>query len=178
VDGGAPQRITSDPTAETRPSWSRDGRWIYFSSDRSGRPEVYRVPAEGGPAQQVTTTGAAEGIEGPDGRVYFIRSGQPGVWMIPPEGGREREIPELRELGRTRQWGITNEGLYFLVPGQHLPAVRFFRFATRTVVSLLNVPPNVFWATSGLAISQDGRLLAQTRIDHDANDIMLVEGLR
>ena len=45
--GGPPRRLTADPSNEHRPSWSRDGRWIYFASDRTGRFEVWRVPAAG-----------------------------------------------------------------------------------------------------------------------------------
>ena len=35
--GGAPVRVTTDPADDLVPSWSRDGRSIYFGSTRSGR---------------------------------------------------------------------------------------------------------------------------------------------
>ena len=44
--GGPPRRLASTPYYESLPSWSRDGRFVYFSSNRSGRFEVWRVPAE------------------------------------------------------------------------------------------------------------------------------------
>ena len=36
-------RITDDPGIDTDPEWSRDGQSIYFTSDRAGGPQIYRV---------------------------------------------------------------------------------------------------------------------------------------
>lgn len=36
------------------PKWTADGRYLYFLSDREGITNVYRIPAEGGQATQVT----------------------------------------------------------------------------------------------------------------------------
>jgi hypothetical protein len=36
ADGGPPHRLTSGPFNNVRPSWSRDGRWIYFGSNPTG----------------------------------------------------------------------------------------------------------------------------------------------
>jgi Tol biopolymer transport system component len=37
VEDGSVRVVTRDPTNEVEPNWSRDGRWIYFESDVSGR---------------------------------------------------------------------------------------------------------------------------------------------
>ena len=36
-------RVTDDPAIDTEPSWAPDGRSLYFTSDRAGKPQVYRV---------------------------------------------------------------------------------------------------------------------------------------
>jgi Tol biopolymer transport system component len=36
AEGGALRRITNHPAEDVMPSWSRDGRWIYFTSNRTG----------------------------------------------------------------------------------------------------------------------------------------------
>ena len=37
ADGGGQRRMTDDPSDDMTPIWSRDGRSVYFASDRSGR---------------------------------------------------------------------------------------------------------------------------------------------
>ena len=46
-DGGSPRQLTADPADEHMPTWSRDGRWIYFSSDRGGRLDIWRTAVYG-----------------------------------------------------------------------------------------------------------------------------------
>src|SRR5262249_21501167 len=36
-------RITDDPAIDTEPAWSADGASLYFTSDRSGGPQIYRT---------------------------------------------------------------------------------------------------------------------------------------
>ena len=52
--GGQPTRVTNDAATEVSPSWSPDGRYLYFSSDRSGPLNLWRVPIDG-------STGGARG---------------------------------------------------------------------------------------------------------------------
>jgi tricorn protease len=54
---GALKRITFDDVAETLDGWSRDGKFLYFSSaaqDVSGMSDIYKVSAEGGTPMPVS----------------------------------------------------------------------------------------------------------------------------
>ena len=51
-------RITDDPAIDTEPCFSADAQSLYFTSDLSGRPQIYRIPLAGGKAQRVTFEGA------------------------------------------------------------------------------------------------------------------------
>jgi len=52
--GAQPRRLTTHRENDSSPEWSADGREIYFLSTRSGSSQVWRLPATGGEAIQVT----------------------------------------------------------------------------------------------------------------------------
>ncbi len=56
------------------PSWSRDVRWIYFESDRSGQWRIWKVPPEGGSAVQVARNIGGAAFESVDGKCLYITS--------------------------------------------------------------------------------------------------------
>jgi TolB protein len=51
-------RLTTHRAIDTEGTWSPDGRYIYFTSDRSGGPQIYRIAAAGGTPQRVTFEGS------------------------------------------------------------------------------------------------------------------------
>jgi Tol biopolymer transport system component len=63
-EGGAPVQVTNDPHVDWNPVWSPDGRYLYYSSDRAGSTNLWRVRIDektGEPlgAPETVTTGAA-----------------------------------------------------------------------------------------------------------------------
>ena len=54
---GKTRRITTNPAIDTEPVWSDDGRTIFFTSDRSGGPQVYRIDVDTGVSRRVTFEG-------------------------------------------------------------------------------------------------------------------------
>jgi Tol biopolymer transport system component len=72
-DGGSLRRLTSNPADENMPTWSLDGRFIYFSSNRTGAETIWRVPAMGGSEEQVARTGGGRSEEAADGKALFFQ---------------------------------------------------------------------------------------------------------
>ena len=55
VEEGDLKQVTDGPARDRNVSYSPDGKWISYISDKSGREELYVVPVDGSaPAQQVT----------------------------------------------------------------------------------------------------------------------------
>ncbi len=63
-------RLTTHRAIDTEGTWSPDGDYIYFTSDRSGGPQIYRVGANGGTPERVTFEGSynARPRLSPDGK--------------------------------------------------------------------------------------------------------------
>src|SRR4029077_16322385 len=50
-DGGVPRKISTKIKGPSVPTWSRDGNWLYFSSEQND--EIYKMPTQGGEATLV-----------------------------------------------------------------------------------------------------------------------------
>ncbi len=100
--GGVARRLTSTSAVESHPHFSPDGRWIAFTSNRSGVPQVYVVSVEGGAPRRLTWYPAASEARGwtPDGtRVLYATSretapvGYNRLWTVSREGGPSTVLP-------------------------------------------------------------------------------------
>ena len=79
------RQLTTDAAIDTEAAWSPDGRQIYFLSDRSGGPQIYRVGAEpGARAERVTYEGVynARPRISPDGKQIAVVYGQNNTYRI------------------------------------------------------------------------------------------------
>ncbi len=82
ADGGNLIQLTSDRTIDVQPAWSRDGRWIVFTSNRGKADlrhpnksnwDVWAIGTDGRNLTRLTLDPARDGAPsvGPDGAVYF-----------------------------------------------------------------------------------------------------------
>jgi dipeptidyl aminopeptidase/acylaminoacyl peptidase len=53
-DGSSRRQLTFGEKSATAPSFSPDNRFVYFRSERTGHPNIWRIPVDGGEAQPVT----------------------------------------------------------------------------------------------------------------------------
>ena len=51
-------RLTTNRSIDTEGTWAPNGRTIYFTSDRSGGPQIYRMDVDGGSPVRVTFEGS------------------------------------------------------------------------------------------------------------------------
>jgi len=77
-------RLTTNRSIDTEGTWSPDGRYIYFTSDRSGGPQIYRVSANGGTPERVTYEGSynARPRLSPDGKRLALVHNDRGNFRI------------------------------------------------------------------------------------------------
>jgi TolB protein len=78
------RRLTTHRAIDTEGTWSPDGRYIYFTSDRAGGPQVYRISAKGGSPERITFEGSynARPRLSPDGERLAVVHNDRGNYRI------------------------------------------------------------------------------------------------
>jgi Tol biopolymer transport system component/DNA-binding winged helix-turn-helix (wHTH) protein len=175
ANGGNPHRLTDHPAMDGVPNYSRDGRWIYFASWRSGRPEIWKMPATGGKAIRVTQNGGYIAFESFDGSMlYYTKpvSSSFSLWEMPVGGGQETELVKSIKPGFT----LAKKGIYFeQLNNDGSTSIRFLHLGTGKVTVVNRGSPG---ASTFLSISPDERYLLYSQLDQRGSDLMLVENFR
>ena len=121
-DGSGMKRLTVNEAADYNPFWSADDKYVYFVSTREGKPQLFKLPLDGGEAVQVTD--CKFGISSPkisaDGTKIIFQA------KIFPECGTDYECNEKNLSGMlngpvqahladslfVRHWTEYNDGQY------------------------------------------------------------------
>lgn len=76
VGADTPSPLANSRFAEGAPRFSPDGRWVAYTSNESGRPEVYAQPWPGpGPKVQISIDGGTDAVWARKGSELFYRQG-------------------------------------------------------------------------------------------------------
>jgi Tol biopolymer transport system component/DNA-binding winged helix-turn-helix (wHTH) protein len=165
------------------PTWSRDGQWIYFASNRGGKTfQVWKVAVRNGFALQsapvqVTRNGGFATAESADGRfLFYSKASGPGIWKVPVDGGRESAVWPGPGPVNWSNWALAERGVYFFAPRDVAPPeIDFMDFKTKRISHV--APLNKF-GFYGFAISSDGKALIYPQSDRTEHDIFVVKNFR
>jgi Tol biopolymer transport system component/DNA-binding winged helix-turn-helix (wHTH) protein len=178
ADGGAPRPLVQDSFSNPVPSWSHDGNWIYFASNRSGDWQVWKVQKSGGAPVQVTKQGGFAAAESPDGEyLYYAKHNydSPEIWRVPAAGGSETPVyPAIRPLDWAA-WTVVENGILFVESGANsAPTLSLYDFSAQGAkhLAVLDKPP--FWLTA----SRDGKSAIFDQPGQEESHVMLLENFR
>src|ERR1700691_2333264 len=132
---GELKRLTFDDSLDQLDSWSRDGRWIYFSNgthDVGHKNDIYRVSSEGGTPMPVSAdrfTNEYQGAPSPDGLSVALAARGNGeqqwwrhghshldeseIWLRKEPGSYEK-IVDLNGRNVWPMWMPDGRSLYFM----------------------------------------------------------------
>jgi Tol biopolymer transport system component len=177
--GGTPRRVTRSDAEDVVPSWSADGAWIYFASNRTGAWQVWRVPQSGGVEEQVTRNGGFAAFTSADGKYLYYAKGRsaPGVWRKRLPEGVEEPVLEQLKPGYWGSWSVVGNGIYFADQDAASGAagIYFFDFGTRKIRQIAKVQKPFAVTDSAFAVSPDRRYILYTQIDQSGSDINILE---
>jgi Tol biopolymer transport system component len=178
VDGSDLRQVTHEPSNENIPSFSRDGRWIYFGSDRTGRIEVWRAAIGGGAEEQVTHDGGSVPFESFDGRtLYYLGVGN-ALRARPIGAGVERTIVPCVNHS---SYAVAPQGIFHVdcsAPGAPRPSERVLRYWDRATGQDRTVGTFEAPMTGHLSYSADGQYILYDRSNASEYDIMMIENFR
>jgi dipeptidyl aminopeptidase/acylaminoacyl peptidase len=176
ADGGPPRNLSSHPSTDTVPTWSRDGRFIYFHSNRSGSSQVWKMRADGSDPQQITRGGEYIAYESVDGDAIFYAKSDTApdnsLWTAGSSGGDERMlVPTLyRHNIAPVKSGVYVSTLRGLEGGSE---ILFYRFDDQKMQTVYRLPRPV---ALGLSVAPDESWLLFSQLDGSGADLMLIDG--
>jgi Tol biopolymer transport system component len=177
ASGGKPRAITSGNFNDVAPSWSSDGKSLYFGSNRSGSWQIWKVPVNGSPEpQQITSNGGVVALESRDGRyLYYTKNMIPGLWQQQITGERERKVFDGPPADYPEFWTISKDGIYALSTVNQRYALSYIDFENdkERIFDVLKYSPTV-----GLSISSDGKELVYSGLITASSHLTLVDDMR
>ena len=150
---------------------------------------MWKAPAAGGEAVQVTKKGGQGPFESPDGQFVFYGNseGSPwdptAVWKVPAEGGEQVAVLDSPKPVNSFAWAVVEQGIYFIdvERSEALAAegfLKFLHFDTGRVTRIASLGEQVDTAYLQVAVSPDGGWILYTQEDQGGADLMLMENFR
>jgi Tol biopolymer transport system component len=187
--GGVPRQRTTQSGNQRFPTWSHDGRWIYYCNE-STEWDIWRVPATGGTPERLTRTGnAIRAYESPDGKSLLYQArrtstssgwdplGNGQVLVVPLEGGRPEELVSCAVAGSL---SVGPPGIYYVScrdywtrEGAALHSLNLDTGQRQLVGTLDGFLPH-----RGVAVSPDGQQILYVRARGHGVDVFLIENFR
>jgi Tol biopolymer transport system component/DNA-binding winged helix-turn-helix (wHTH) protein len=185
--GGSLHQVTGAPGDQNHPTWSRDGKWIYFSWRQPAERDfwhrdIWRTRPETGENEHVTQGAqAALARESLDGTTVFFRATMPAgpLQAKPVAGGPVRTVISC-VTGTAIS--VTKAGIYYLpcqanrvtTPTVHLldPVTGADREAGKLENYSYQPTPGAF------AVSPDGHVILYERQVRAGADLMMIENFR
>ena len=160
-------------------AWSPDGKEIVFSSNFTGRFNLWKVSASGGWPIQLSQSDDRQGgaVWSPDGQWILYQSDRGGgeiydLFAIPSVGGKAVNLTKTDDISETSpRWSADGTQLAISYKKKTAPVtdVAVMDWNTRAVRNLTNeTTPDHLW--SGHVWSPDGKAVYATRINAGFTD--------
>jgi len=169
-----------DARGATRVRFSPDGEWLAFVTDRTGTPQLWRIPTKGGDAQRLTDQDRVGAYRfSPDGRRIAYGADVGGnerwqLWVMDADGRNSRKLSQQDDrIHHLRAW--TADGRALLAHA-NLRDPRFFDLLAFDAESGASRVLHRFDGTASDATPlDDGSVVVTTnRARSDENHLLLV----
>jgi Tol biopolymer transport system component len=172
--------LTSGNYNHVVPSWSRDGKGVYFASKRTGNWQVWRGERSSGKETQITRHGGFAAFESYDAKtLYYSKFEGGGIWKVPAGGGQEERVTDSLHMGYWGHFAVTDNGLYLVdSDAKGGPAIMYYDFQTGRLSPIMTFKQSPSPWLPNLAASRDGRTLFYAQVEFENNMISMVENFQ
>ena len=177
AQGEGMRRLTTEGSDEFLPRFSRDGKWIYFFSNRSGTTQLWKMPAPSQPPAQpvqITVKGLHDAVESED-RKYLYIARRYKLWRMPIDAREEEGIEEVIPKIFWRDFSLVPGGIIYATGWTNLiQTIERMDWATKQKKKIMEIGPrpNLF---GPFVVSPDRKWLLTDRVDQQNIEIMLVD---
>lgn len=129
ASGGAARLLVSHPANEARPLFSPDGRWLAFTSNRTGAGDVYTLEIETGTLKRITFDDTADQLDAwsRDGKWLYFSSnsrdiaGMNDLYRVSATGGTPMQVSSDRYSSESQAVPLADGSILFTARSSMAP---------------------------------------------------------
>ena len=180
AQGEGMRRLTNEKTDEFLPRFSRDGKSIYFFSNRGGSTQLWRMPGPSEPPArpvQLTIKGLHDAVESDD-RKYLYIARRYKLYRMPIDARDEQGIEEVVPRIFWRDFSLVPGGILYATGWTNLiQTIERLDWATGQKKKVMEIGPrpNLY---GPFVVSPDHKWLLTDRVDQQNIEIMMVDNFR
>jgi len=171
VDTGEETKLVSDQDYSYLglPTWTNDGKAIYFTSDQNGDFDIFKKNLETEAIEQVTQHGAAILFEGfKNKNAYIIKNNTDGLWKIDySDKNQERLIIPNIVVQDYNSISVKKNGIYYTPSDKN--TINYYDFSTQETKVIKNLPNLV----TSFSVSNDEESLLYSMFFNEETSIFL-----
>ncbi|MGC1483045.1 MAG: PDZ domain-containing protein [Candidatus Acidiferrum sp.] len=151
-EGGDARRLTSHVGDELYPKFSPDGKWVAFTGEYDGNPDVYVISTEGGEPKRLTFHPSNDIVLGwtPDGKNILFRSDRfneplgrsTRLYLIAPQGGTPHPLPVPR--GDLTSFSPDGSKIAYLETSQEFRTWKRYRGGWSLPIAIYDLKKNTY----------------------------------
>lgn len=170
--------LVSFPADELSPTFSKDGRWLYFSSSRNGSWNIWRKSMLSDTIEQITINGGfGPRLDQKDSLLYYTKHHDQGLWQISIEEKTEQLVlPDISNVD-WGNWALSHEGIFFIKRklSPLKDEVLFYNLADHSITSIIELEDQLPIKEHGLELSPNGKQLLIGQLNRASCDIKYLE---
>jgi serine/threonine protein kinase/Tol biopolymer transport system component len=180
ADGSYLHRLNNATAREYMPTWSRDGRWIYYLALENGTDHLFKQNPDTGELAKISSTTLIDAREAPDRQTIYTQSPAnkaPGlkIYRLPLSGGTPTSVPELASFNVSRYWTLAGNHIYFVSMHKQNSTLERFDLTRNESQRLGFISHELLPGIPGMSVDPTEHYLLFVQQDQRRSNIMLQE---